>query len=50
MSVGPPLLPLFAQLGIEEEYIAMSKFARYHEVISESGESLLSLDYVIGQE
>jgi hypothetical protein len=49
LSVGPPLLPLFAQLGIGEEYIAMSKYARYHEVVNESGESMLSLDYVVGQ-
>ncbi|KAG0309248.1 hypothetical protein BGZ97_013126, partial [Linnemannia gamsii] len=34
---------------IEEEYIAMSKYARYHEVVNESGESMLSLDYVVGQ-
>ncbi|KAF9086013.1 hypothetical protein BGX23_009216 [Mortierella sp. AD031] len=45
LAVGPSMMPIFKQLGIEDEYIALGKRARYSMFIRENQETLLALDY-----
>ncbi|KAF8947914.1 hypothetical protein BGZ47_007310 [Haplosporangium gracile] len=45
MSLGGQVLPVFAQLGIAEKYQAMAKPYTFSRGISETGESLLRLDW-----
>ncbi|KAF9139862.1 hypothetical protein BG015_001878 [Linnemannia schmuckeri] len=45
LAVGPSMVPVFEQLGIDKEYIALGKRARYSMFIKENQEELLALDY-----
>ncbi|KAF8926827.1 hypothetical protein BGZ47_002497 [Haplosporangium gracile] len=45
LTVGPSMVPVFEQLGIDKEYIALGKRARYSMFIKENQEELLDLDY-----
>ncbi|KAG0079568.1 hypothetical protein BGZ90_002256 [Linnemannia elongata] len=45
MSLGGQVLPVFTQLGIAEKYQAMAKPYTFSRGISETGESLLRLDW-----
>lgn len=50
MSLGGQILPVFAQLGIAEKYQTMAKPYTYSRGISDTGESLLKLDYSVAQD
>ncbi|KAG0293579.1 hypothetical protein BGZ96_002624 [Linnemannia gamsii] len=50
MSLGGQILPVFAQLGIAEKYQTMAKPYTFSRGISETGESLLKLDYSVAQD
>jgi hypothetical protein len=50
MSLGGQILPVFAQLGIAEKYQAIAKPYTFSRGISDTGESLLKLDYSVAQE
>lgn len=45
LAVGPSMVPVFEQMGIDKEYIALGKQARYSMFIKENQEKLLALDY-----
>ncbi|KAG0203159.1 hypothetical protein BGX33_009262 [Mortierella sp. NVP41] len=50
LSLGGQILPVFAQLGIAEKYEASAKPYTFSRGISDTGESLLKLDYSIAQD
>ncbi|KAG0281667.1 hypothetical protein BGZ96_001055 [Linnemannia gamsii] len=45
LAVGPSMVPVFEQMGIDKEYIALGKRVRYSMFIKENQEKLLALDY-----
>ncbi|KAF9539767.1 hypothetical protein EC957_005061 [Mortierella hygrophila] len=45
LAVGPSMVPVFEQMGIDKEYLALGKRARYSMFIKENQEKLLALDY-----
>ncbi|KAF9097167.1 hypothetical protein BGX23_009656 [Mortierella sp. AD031] len=48
--IGPSLMPLFAQLGIKEEFIALGKRALNSTVIKENEGPVLTVDYQTQEE
>ncbi|KAF9121355.1 hypothetical protein BGX30_002622 [Mortierella sp. GBA39] len=45
LAVGPSMVPVFEQMGIDKEYLALGTRARYSMFIKENQEKLLALDY-----
>ncbi|KAH7056139.1 hypothetical protein BKA57DRAFT_449880 [Linnemannia elongata] len=45
LSLGSQLLPLFEQLGIKDTFLAQGKRANLSKAITESGETILTMDY-----
>ncbi|KAF9925327.1 hypothetical protein FBU30_004917 [Linnemannia zychae] len=50
MSLGGQILPVFAQLGIAEKYEAMAMPYTFSRGVTDTGESLLKLDYSVAEE
>ncbi|KAF9314743.1 hypothetical protein BGZ91_005935 [Linnemannia elongata] len=50
LAVGSSMVPVFEQMGIDKEYLALGKRVRYSMFIKESQEKLLALDYSSAEE
>jgi len=50
LSIGGQILPVFAQLGIAEKYMASANPYTFSRGITDTGESLLKLDYSVAEE
>jgi len=50
MSLGCEVMPLFRQLGIDEKFIAMSKYSRFSAGRKEDGPDLEPLDFLAREE
>ncbi|KAG0068114.1 hypothetical protein BGZ89_005235 [Linnemannia elongata] len=50
LAVGSSMVPVFEQMGIDKEYLALGKRVRYSMFIKENQEKLLALDYSSAEE